>query len=180
MSRSYLAASGAGASGVAGGPEGGTAGVDGGVGMPVLGRTAGDGDGSAVGSTAGAGSGMAAAGRGPLTANEEEEAEPTDEPNRRASRLWFRSWRPAATASAYGVLAEVVQCTSSTQSGRRPLSSCRRVAAGRVRTEGFQVRVSAAVPSSIRVERVGVGSAQQASAALWSRVLVLARPRRVA
>ena len=48
---------------------------------------------------------MAAAGRGPGTANEEEEAEPAGEPKRRASFLWFRSWRPAATASAYGVLA---------------------------------------------------------------------------
>jgi hypothetical protein len=49
-----------------------------------------------------------------------------------------------------------------------------------MRAEGFQVRMPAAVPFSIRVERVGVRRTQQASAALGSRVLVLARPRRVA
>ena len=63
--------------------------------MPVLGRTAGDGN--AVGRAVGAAGGTVAAGLGP-----EEEAELAGGPNRRASFLWFRSWRPAATASAYG------------------------------------------------------------------------------
>ena len=40
--------------------------------------------------------------------------------------------------------------------------------------EGTYIRPPTAVPFSIRVEWIGIGSAQQSCAALWSRALVLA------